>query len=45
MNFKIRMITHEVISGLGFGLFLAIQGIFFLEKGMGEKLQSDLGTF
>jgi len=34
MNFKTRMITHEVISGLGYGLFLAVQGIFFLEKGM-----------
>ena len=34
MNFKTRMITHEVLSGLGFGLFLAVQGIFFLEKGM-----------
>ena len=34
MNFKARMITHEVISGLGYGLFLAVQGIFFLEKGM-----------
>ena len=34
MNFKSRMITHEVLSGLGFGLFLAIQGIFFLEKGI-----------
>ena len=34
MNFKARMITHEVVSGLGYGLFLAIQGIFFLEKGM-----------
>lgn len=34
MNFKTRMITHEVISGLGFGLFLAVQGIFYLEKGI-----------
>ncbi len=34
MNFKTRLITHEIISGLGFGLFLAIQGVFFLEKGL-----------
>lgn len=34
MNFKLRMITHEGISGLGFGLFQAVQGIFLLEKGM-----------
>ncbi len=34
MSFKMRMVLHEVINGLGFGLFLAIQGVFFLQKGL-----------
>ncbi|MEE9453892.1 MAG: MFS transporter [Paracoccaceae bacterium] len=34
MTFRTRLISHEIISGLGFGLFLAIQGVFFLEKGL-----------
>ena len=33
MNFKSRVITHEFISGLTGGLFIAIQGLFFMEKG------------
>jgi len=34
MSFKVRMITHETFSGLGFGIFLAVQGMFILEKGV-----------
>ena len=34
MSFIKRMIVHEVLSGFGFGLFLAVQGVFFLEKGV-----------
>ena len=33
MNFKSRVITHEAISGVTGGLFIAIQGLFFMEKG------------
>ena len=34
MNFKARLITHELFSGLTFGIFLAVQGMFILEKGV-----------
>ncbi len=34
MNFKARLITHELFSGLAFGIFLAVQGMFILEKGV-----------
>ena len=33
MNFKLRVMTHELISGMSGGLILAVQGLFFLEKG------------
>lgn len=32
MNFKARVITHELFSGVTFGIFLAVQGIFILKK-------------
>ena len=34
MNFKARLITHELFSGVTFGIFLAVQGMFILEKGV-----------
>lgn len=34
MNFKARLITHELLSGLTFGIFLSVQGMFILEKGV-----------
>lgn len=34
MSFKMRLIFHELLGGVGFGLFLAIQGVFFLQKGL-----------
>lgn len=33
-SFKTRMQLHEFILGVGFGLFLAIQGVFFLDRGV-----------
>ena len=34
MSFKLRMISHEALGGLGFGLILAILGVFYVEKGL-----------
>jgi len=34
MSFKLRLITHEFLSGITFGMFLAVQGVFILEKGV-----------
>ncbi len=34
MNFKARLITHELFSGVTFGIFLAVQAMFILEKGV-----------
>ncbi len=34
MSFKARMITHEAFGGLGFGLILAVLGVFYVEKGL-----------
>jgi len=34
MNFKTRMITHEFFLGITFGIFLAVQAMFILEKGV-----------
>jgi len=28
------MITHEALSGLGFGFILAVLGVFYIEKGL-----------
>lgn len=34
MNFKSRIITHEFFTGLTFGIFVAVQGMLILEKGI-----------
>jgi len=34
MTFKLRMITHEAFSGLGFGIMLAVLGVFYVKKGL-----------
>ena len=34
MNFKARLITHELLSGFTFGIFIAVQGMLILEKGV-----------
>ncbi|HHG83943.1 MAG TPA: MFS transporter [Bacteroidetes bacterium] len=34
LSFRTRMQIHEFITGIGFGLFLAIQGVFFLDRGI-----------
>ena len=34
MNFKARMITHALFSGVTFGTYIAVQGMFILEKGI-----------
>jgi len=34
MTFKFRMITHEALGGLSFGLILAVFGVFYVEKGL-----------
>jgi len=34
MNFTTRLVTHEMIGGAAMGLFLAVLGVFFLQKGL-----------
>lgn len=34
MNFKARLMIHELLSGLTFGIFVAVQGMLILEKGV-----------
>ena len=34
MSFKARLITHEFLLGVTFGIFLAVQAMFILEKGV-----------
>ena len=34
MNFKARLITHELFSGVTFGIFLAVQAMFILVHGV-----------
>lgn len=34
MNFKSRIIAHELMAGLTLGIFVAVQGILILEKGV-----------
>ena len=34
MKFKFRIATHELLSGVTFGIFLAVQGMLILEKGI-----------
>ena len=37
MNVKARLITHELFSGVIFSIFLAVQGMFILEKGVAAR--------
>lgn len=34
MNFKSRLIAHEFLTGITFGIFVAVQGMVILEKGV-----------
>jgi DHA1 family quinolone resistance protein-like MFS transporter len=34
VKFKFRIATHELLSGVTFGIFLAVQGMLILEKGI-----------